>query len=65
MIHGGPTSIDIDAKFATRSIFHGMLLPELVENVCGVKARIVTQLPGNDLQGLGISVDEELALPSN
>ena len=39
-----------------------MLLPELVENVGGVEAGVVAQLPGDDLEGLGHGADDELLL---
>lgn len=42
-----------------------MLLPELIEHICRIKASIVAQLPWNDLQCLGIRIDEQLRLASN
>jgi hypothetical protein len=39
-----------------------MLLPQLIQHVRGVEARIVTQLPGDHLQGFGIRIYEELTL---
>lgn len=35
---------------------------QLVEDVGGVEARVVAQLPGDDLQGLGVRSDEQLLL---
>lgn len=42
-----------------------MLLPQAVEDVSGIQACIVAELPGDDLQGLGKGVDEQLRLASN
>lgn len=59
------TSIDIDSKFAARMVLHGMLLPELVEDISRIKSRVVAQLSGDDFQGLGEGIDKQLILPSN
>lgn len=39
-----------------------MFCSQLVEDVGGIKAGVVTQLPGNDFQGLGIRSDQQLLL---
>lgn len=59
---GDPTSVDIDAKVLTRPVRHGVLLSQLVEDVGGIEPGIVAELAGDDLQGLGKSIDEELTL---
>lgn len=33
---------------------------QFVQNVCGIKAGVVTQLSGDDLQGLGVRSDQQL-----
>ncbi len=42
-----------------------MLLPQLVQNISSIKPSIVAQLARNDLQRLGIRIDEKLRLASN
>ena len=32
------TSVDVHAKILPRAILEGMLLPQLIENICGIKA---------------------------
>lgn len=43
----------------------GVFRAQLVEDVGGVEAGVVAQLPGNDLQGFGVRSDEQLLLPGN
>lgn len=42
-----------------------MLGSELVQDVGGVEAGVVTQLAGNDLQGFGVSTNQQLLLAWN
>lgn len=42
-----------------------MLLPEFVEHVRCIEARIVAELPGDDFQSLGVCVDEQLRFSRN
>ena len=42
-----------------------MLLPQLVQNISSIKPSIVAQLARNDLQRLGVRIDEKLRLASN
>ena len=44
------------------TLTQSMLLTQLVEDVGGVKAGIVTQLVGDDLQGLGHGPNQQLLL---
>jgi hypothetical protein len=39
-----------------------VFLPELVEDIGGVEASVVTELPGDDLESLGHGADEKLLL---
>lgn len=59
------TCVDIHTKVVAISRLRSMLLPELVEDICCIKASIVTELPGDDLKSLGIRIDEQLRLASN
>ena len=40
-------------------------MPQLVQNISSIKPSIVAQLARNDLQRLGIRIDEKLRLASN
>lgn len=42
-----------------------MLRSQLVEDVGGVEAGVVAQLPGDDLQGLGVRSDQQLLFPGD
>lgn len=43
----------------------GVFGAQLVEDVGGVKAGVVAQLAGDDLQSFGVRSDEQLLLPRN
>ena len=59
------TCVDIHTKVVAISRLCSMFLPELVQNICCIKASVVTELPGNDLKRLGIRINEQLRLASN
>lgn len=52
----------VDRAHLSRVVCLEVLLPELVEHICCVKAGVVAQLAGDDLQGLGVGLDEQLRL---
>lgn len=41
----------------------GVFGTQFVQNVGGVKAGVVAQLPGDDFQGLGVCSDQQLLFP--
>ena len=59
------TCIDIDAKVYAIPTLGCMLLPELIQHISGIKPGVITQLAGNDLQRLGVGIDEQLRLAGN
>ena len=58
----GLASVHVHAKVLAGAVLERMLLAQLVQYVCCVKAGVVAELAGDDLQGLCICIDNQLRL---